>query len=358
MKDRFIVATISDINCDVNYLEQLAYAGVKIFRLNTAHQSFDGSRKVINNIREVIKKTGLDLKIMVDTKGPEIRTYGIDETIQVREGEILEIAIDKSKLGAKGFCVSYKNIINYAKLNDIVLIDDGEVELVIKDKTADTLMCEVINTGIIENKKSVNVPGMKVDLPSLTDRDKEYIKFTVNEGADYIAHSFVRSKQDIDDIRKVFTETGASKLPKIYAKIENLEGVNNIDEIIDNVYGVLVARGDLANEIPLEDLPYAQKLLIKKSNKADKPVIVATQMIYSMCSHPRPTRAEITDIANAILDGATAVMLSGETTHGKYPVLAVKTMQKIVNRYKHGLDYNYNDSKKSDFVNYSAEQRI
>lgn len=339
MKNIFIVATISDINCDKRYLKKLFQSGVTIVRLNTAHQSFEGSRKIIESTRTVAKEMGLNIEIMVDTKGPEIRTLDIDSPIKVETGEIIELAIHKTDLNSKGFCVNYKNILNYAKPEDLILIDDGEIELIVLKKKSKTLLCKAANNGFIENKKSVNVPGMKVDLPTLTDKDKDYIRFAISENAEYIAHSFVRSKEDVFEIHKIYKETDKKNLPKIYAKIENQEGVQNIEEIIEHTHGIIVARGDLGNEIPLEDLPYAQKLIIKKSNSANKPVVVATQMIHSMCTHPRPTRAEITDIANAVLDGADGTMLSGETTHGKYPIQAVQTMKKIVDKYVNGLEY-------------------
>lgn len=324
MKHTKIVATISDQRCDVEFIEKLVKEGVNVARLNTAHINYDGIKKLVTNIRAVSDSVG----ILMDTKGPEIRTTVCEGTIYIKTGQKITV------VGAPGeqttpdrIAVSYTGIAEDVKIGDNILIDDGEIDLKVIDKTRDSLLVEAMNNGELGARKSVNVPGVRINLPSLTARDKENIGYAMEFGIDFIAHSFVRNRQDIKDIQDILDAKGSQI--KIIAKIENQEGVDNIDEILEGAYGVMVARGDLGIEVPQEEIPAIQRQLIRTCVKAKKPVIVATQMLHSMIKNPRPTRAEVTDIANAIYYRTDAVMLSGETAYGEYPVEAVRTMAKI-----------------------------
>ncbi len=318
-----IVATISDKKCDVDFLSQLYNEGMNVVRLNTAHQDKEASLKVMGNVRKVAD----DIALLLDTKGPEIRTCNIDGGIDVVPGKQLYLVGPDSRIEEGVLSVTYKNIVEDLSEGDVVLIDDGDVELVVISKEADKLLIEATNTGKIRNRKSVNIPGVSVNLPSLTEKDIEYIHFAIKEDIDFIAHSFVRRKEDVIAIQEIL-DNHSSDI-KIIAKIENQEGVDNIDEILDHVYGIMVARGDLAIEIPAEKIPVVQKNIVEKCIESKKPVIIATQMLHSMIEHPRPTRAEITDIANAIYNRTDAIMLSGETAYGKYPIEAVRVMTKV-----------------------------
>jgi len=321
-----IVATISDKRCDVPFLQQLYDEGMNVVRLNSAHLTTEGFDKIITNVRAVSSK----IAILIDTKGPEIRTTAVegDKTVELKAGSNINIIGDPTKLTTPDcIYVSYPNFAQELNLNDHILMDDGEIELTVVEKNPDYLTCEILNDAKLGSKKGVNVPGVRINLPSLTQKDKDNIIYSVKNGVDFIAHSFVRSKQDIIDIQKILDEQHSDI--KIIAKIENQEGVDNIDGILKHAYGIMVARGDLGIEVPQEKIPGIQRILIRKCVLAHKPVIVATQMLHSMIESPRPTRAEITDIANAIYYRTDALMLSGETAYGKFPVEAVRTMSKI-----------------------------
>lgn len=319
-----IVATISDRRCDVDFIKKLYEEGVNVVRLNTAHQSHADTLKVIENVRKVSDRIAL----LLDTKGPEIRTTMSDSEIPVKGGDIVRIMGNPTQeTTADMVCVTYPDFVADVPVGSCILIDDGSVEMTVIDKNDQFLTCEVKNEGVIEGKKSVNIPSVHIKLPALSQKDKEYIKFAVENGIDFIAHSFVRSKNDVLAVQQILDEYHSDV--KIIAKIENQDGVDNIDEILDVAYGVMVARGDLAIEVPREKIPGIQKMLINKCAQRRKPVIVATQMLHSMIKNPSPTRAEVTDIATAIYEGTDAIMLSGETAYGKYPVEAVQTMTRI-----------------------------
>jgi pyruvate kinase len=320
-----IVATISDLNCSPEVISELYENGMDVVRLNTAHQTFDDTLKVINNVRKVSDKIAL----LVDTKGPEVRTSKTEEEIFLKKGnEILIKDNDFESFSTNGVIqVSYKGFVKDVPEKSSILIDDGELELKVIKKEKAHLVCKIMNDGFFKSKKSVNVPGVSLHLPSLTEKDKQYVEFSVKNNVDFIAHSFVRNKKDLKEIQDILDKHN-SKI-KIISKIENQEGVDNIDEILDNCYGIMVARGDLAIEIPAQEVPMIQKDIIRKCIARQKPVITATQMLHTMIKNPRPTRAEVSDVANAIMDGTDAVMLSGETAYGQYPIEAVKTMTKI-----------------------------
>jgi len=319
-----IVATISDKRCDPDFIRELYREGMDVIRINSAHLNTEGALRIIRNARIVSDK----IAILLDTKGPEIRTTVCDAPIELKKGSNILIAGNPGeKTTANIINVSYPAFVTDVPEGSAVLIDDGDLELKAVKRKGEFLECLVENDGILGSRKSVNLPGVKIYLPSLTEKDRIFIKMAVDNGVDFIAHSFVRSKQDVLDVQAVLNEYKSSI--KIIAKIENAEGVENIDEILENVYGIMVARGDLGIEIPYERIPGIQKMMISKCINARKPVIVATQMLHTMITNPRPTRAEVSDVASAIYSQTDALMLSGETANGKYPVEAVKTMSRV-----------------------------
>lgn len=322
-----IVATISDRNCDVDFLRALYNEGMNVVRINSAHTTFDGATNVVNNVRAVSDK----IAILVDTKGPEIRVTRIDgDGIPVLEGHMVTLrGAENNDILSTPDCIylNDKDIFDDVPVGVDVLIDDGEIELEVVEKKDGALLARVKNTGVIKGHKSVNIPAVHLKLPALTARDKEYIDWAVRMDLDFIAHSFVRHKEDLIHIQEILDAQHSTI--KLIAKIENQEGVDNIDEILDHCYGVMVARGDLGVELRAEEIPITQRKLVKKCIESKKPVIIATQMLHTMINNPRPTRAEVSDVANAIYQRVDAIMLSGETANGKYPVEAVKTMTKI-----------------------------
>jgi len=324
-KQTKIVATISDLNCSTEFIRSLHDAGVDVARLNTAFQSPNEADKVVANIRAVSER----IAILLDTKGPEIRTSAMAEKIVLAKGDLIKIkgGSADSQSSRQLLYVNYSNFAKEVPNSVKIMIDDGEFALSVVKKGKDYLLAKADDDGQIKASKSVNVPGVKLKLPSLSDKDKIFIKWAIKQDIDFIAHSFVRNKEDVLAIQKVLDK--AKSRIKIIAKIENQEGVDNINEILDHAHGVMVARGDLGVEIPAEDVPLIQKHLIKTCISRQKPIITATQMLQSMVGSPRPTRAEVSDVANAVLDGTDALMLSGETAYGKYPLLAVKTMARI-----------------------------
>lgn len=319
--------------CEVPLLNDLFQAGMDVVRLNTAHQTPEEALDVIQNVRAVSDR----IAIMIDTKGPEIRTTESKEEIAVKSGDIITVKGDKNTLCSdECVCVTYDGFVNELSPGDKILIDDGDIELCVLDKNGESLTCEVKNDGYIRGKKSINLPNVKIkDLPSLSEKDKSFVRLAAEQDIDFIAHSFVRKKEDILAIQDILDDKKSRV--KIIAKIENQEGVDNIDEILDHAYGVMVARGDLAIEIPAQKIPIIQKKLVEKCIERRRPVIIATQMLQSMIHSPRPTRAEVSDVANACLDHTDAVMLSGETAYGKYPIEAVKMMAKIAKEIETSL---------------------
>ena len=332
MKKTKIIATISNKACSVPLLREMYNAGMNVVRLNTAHQSLEDAVPVIENIRAVSDRIG----IMIDTKGPEIRTLDISEPMPVKTGDRLLVkgACEDPEQGQCVY-VSYDRFTDDLSVNDRILIDDGSVELQVQEKCDGELTCIVKNDGVIMGKKSINVPAVNIrHLPSLSAKDKDFIAFAAEQNVDFIAHSFVRRKEDVLAVQEILDRKNSPI--KIIAKIENRDGIDNIDEILDHSYGAMIARGDLAIEIPAEKIPLIQKKLVRTCINRRKPVIIATQMLQSMVSSPRPTRAEVSDVANACLDGTDAVMLSGETANGKYPLESVRMMTKIAAEVESG----------------------
>jgi len=316
-----IVATISDRHCEPDFLSSLHQAGMDVVRINTAHQNPEQSLRIVENVRKVSSR----IPVMVDTKGPEIRTNSSDEDIEVKTGDLIRMAGD-SYINSDPECirVNYPGFVKQLDAGRQIMIDDGDVALTVQEKHPDYLLCRVENSGVIKPRKSVNLPGSSIDLPALSDKDKEYIDFAISNDISFIAHSFVRSREDVVAIQELLDEHNSQV--KIIAKIENQQGVDNINEILDHVHGIMIARGDLAIEVPAERIPGIQHNLIQKCIRRKKSVIVATQMLHSMIENPRPTRAEVSDIATAVFSGTDAVMLSGETAYGKYPLESVQMM--------------------------------
>ena len=335
LKKTKIVASISDLRCDVDFIRDLFNAGMNVVRMNTAHASREGFEQLIANVREVSNRIG----ILMDTKGPEVRTTkNAEDTTEYKTGDRVKIIGNPEKETVRGcIYVTYPNFVNDLSVGAKILIDDGDLELKVTDKDEEALYCEVCNDATLASRKSVNVPGVRINLPSLTEKDRNNILYAIEKDIDFIAHSFVRNKQDVLDIREILNAYGSDI--KIIAKIENQEGVDNIDEILEVADGIMVARGDLGIEVPQERIPGIQRILIKKCILAKKPVIVATQMLHTMINNPRPTRAEVTDIANAIYYRTDALMLSGETAYGKYPVEALKAMAMIAETTESDTNY-------------------
>ncbi|MCM1177699.1 MAG: pyruvate kinase [Bacteroides sp.] len=330
-----IICTISDINCEIDFIRQLYESGMNVARINSAHASIEGAQRVVDNIRAVSDKIG----ILVDTKGPEVRLTAMESAVGfvAKEGDTLYIKDGPEKASSsQALYTTCQSFVNDVPSGAHILIDDGSVDLLVEEKTVDTLVCRGCNNGVIKGKKSVNVPNVHISLPALTPKDKQFVEWAIHADIDFIAHSFVRTKDDLIEIQEIL-DAHRSHL-KIISKIENQQGIDNLDEILSYCYGVMVARGDLGVEIPAERIPLLQKHIIEKCRARKKPVIIATQMLHSMIENPRPTRAEVTDVANAIFQRTDAIMLSGETASGKYPVEAVNTMCKIAKEAEKSVD--------------------
>ena len=324
-----IIATISDQRCDVEFIRSLYEAGMNAARINSAHVTTESAAKVVENVRKVSDRIARS----IDTKGPEIRVTGrapgFEPGIQVSRGDMIRIKGSETNEPSNNevVYVNDSSIYKDVPVGAAILIDDGELEMEVTEKKDDELICRVKNNGVIKPRKSVNIPNVPINLPSVTERDFEFINWAIDMDIDFIAHSFVRKKEDVLAVKKIIEERNSTI--KIISKIENQEGVNNIDEILDETYGIMVARGDLGVEIPAERIPGTQRFLVNKCIESKIPVIIATQMLHTMISNPRPTRAEISDVANAIYQRVDAVMLSGETANGDYPVEAVETMARV-----------------------------
>ena len=339
MKKTKIVCTIGPASESVDMLVNLINAGMNVCRLNFSHGDYEEHGARIKNIREAVKITGKRVAILLDTKGPEIRTNDMENgAITMKIGDSVRISMTEVLGTNEKFSITYPELINDVNVGSHILLDDGLIYLEVTDidRDANEIVTVVKNEGVLKNKKGVNVPGVSVNLPGITEKDANDIRFGIGQGIDFIAASFVRRASDVLEITKILEEENATHI-QIIPKIENQEGIDNIDEILKVSDGLMVARGDMGVEIPTEDVPVVQKALIKKCNALGKPVITATQMLDSMQRNPRPTRAEANDVANAIYDGTDAVMLSGETAAGDYPLEAVQTMARIAVRTEETL---------------------
>ncbi len=338
MKKTKIICTIGPSSQKPEIIRELIAEGMDVARLNFSHGSYEEQTNKFRMIRDAAKEMGKSIAILQDTKGPEIRlrdfANGKEELVA---GQTFTLTTEEIKGTKERVSISYKNLPKDVSEGMAILLDDGLIELKVEEVTETDIVCTVINGGFVSNKKGVNVPGAELSMPFISDVDREDILFGIKMGFDFLAASFVRCKEDILEVRKIMDEHGAKT--KIIAKIENMQGIRNLAEILEVSDGIMVARGDMGVEIPLEEVPVIQKKMIKKAVAMGKHVITATQMLESMTKNPRPTRAEATDVANAIYDGTTAIMLSGETANGAYPVEAVKTMSRIAERAEIDIDY-------------------
>ncbi|MGM8366277.1 pyruvate kinase [Virgibacillus sp. W0181] len=355
MRKTKIVCTIGPASESIETLTSLMEAGMNVARLNFSHGNFEEHQERIKNIRKAAALTGKTIAILLDTKGPEIRTGSfVEGKAEIIKDHMINISMKDIEGTAERFSVTYDRLINDVSVGSKILLDDGLIELEVLDidKQNDEIKTKALNSGVIKNKKGVNVPNVSVNLPGITEKDANDILFGIEQGVDFIAASFIRRPSDVLEIKELLEKHEATHI-HVISKIENREGVENIDAILEVSEGVMVARGDLGVEIPAEDVPLVQKQLITKCNTNGKPVITATQMLDSMERNPRPTRAEASDVANAIFDGTDAIMLSGETAAGDYPVESVQTMNSIARKTETALDHHLilkNRSKSADMT--------
>ncbi len=327
LKKTKIVCTMGPASETAEMIESLAKEGMNVVRFNFSHDVHENHLRRIETVREVSKKTGINLSILLDTKGPEIRTAVIEnDGVDFETGDVVRIGFDADYIGNKErFTLQVPEVYNDVNVGDTILVDDGLVRLTVIDKDETDLICRVENPGPVKTRKGINIPGIVLTMPFMSEKDEQDVRFGAQNNVDYIAPSFVRRASDVQEIRDVLKAEGKEHI-QIIAKIENQEGVDNIEEILEYADGVMVARGDLGVEVAPHLVPIYQKHIIKIANRLGKPVITATHMLESMQDNPRPTRAEASDVANAVLDGTDAIMLSGETAIGSYPVEAVRTM--------------------------------
>jgi pyruvate kinase len=333
-----ILAKIADNRSEPDFLKSVFDAGADIAWLNTAHQDEPSTLEVINKIKSITK----DIPIMIDTKGPEVRIKNLTTPIEVNAGDHIIFTGDTDYTGDKIIHVTYPNFHNEIPVGMSILYDDAIIETVVVEKLEKGLKCVVKSKGLIKNKKSLNIPGVHIKLPALSEKDKSFIHFCAKNDVDFIIHSFVRTKEDIFEIKDI-TKQYPNYKGKIIAKIENREGFDHTKEILENCEGLMVARGDLGAEVPLQELPYMQKKMVEESLRQGKYCIVATQVLESMIKNPRPTRAEVSDVANAVLDGTDAVSMSGETAYGEYPIEAINLMGRVMA---------YTESRRDELVHF------
>ncbi|MFU0828236.1 MAG: Pyruvate kinase [Lachnoclostridium sp.] len=339
MRKTKIICTLGPATDKEGVLKELALAGMDVARFNFSHSDRKVHLERLNKLKAIRKELDLPIATLLDTRGPEIRIGKFrDGKVKLVKGQTFTLTTRPVEGTSSCVYINYEHLVKDIKPGAKVLIDDGLVEMTVNQVTDTDIICTVNNNGTISNNKGVNVPGTKLSMPFISEKDREDIIFGLEQGFDFIAASFTRSAADIMEIRKIMEEHNCTTT-NIIAKIENAEGVENIDEIIEVSDGIMIARGDMGVEIPSEEVPVIQKMIIKKVYNAGKQVITATQMLDSMIKNPRPTRAEITDVANAIYDGTSAIMLSGETAAGLYPVEALKTMVRIALRTEQDIDY-------------------
>ncbi|WP_018753395.1 pyruvate kinase [Paenibacillus sanguinis] len=339
MRKTKIVCTIGPSSESLENIKKLIMAGMNVARLNFSHGDFEEHGGRIKTIRQASAELGKSIAILLDTKGPEIRTGKLkEEAIELEQDEFLTLTTEEILGDKDRISITYKELPNDVEVGSTILIDDGLIGLTVVDVQGTEIKCRIVNGGTVKSKKGVNVPGVNISLPGITEKDASDIQFGIEQGIDFIAASFVRKAADVLEIRQLLEKQNAAHI-QIISKIENQQGVDNLDEILEVSDGLMVARGDLGVEIPAEDVPLAQKRMIEKCNRVGKPVITATQMLDSMQRNPRPTRAEASDVANAIFDGTDAIMLSGETAAGKYPVESVLTMARIAEKAESALEY-------------------
>lgn len=347
MRKTKIICTIGPASDSIERLSELMLAGMDVARFNFSHGTHEEQRIKYERVLKVRQELGLPVATLLDTKGPEIRLRDFEGgRAELVPGQQFVLTTEEIMGTSHRAAISYKNLKEDISRGTTILIDDGLIEMTVEDIQGEDIVCRVVNGGFVSNHKGVNVPGANLSMPYISQVDLEDILFGIELGYDFLAASFVRCRDDILEVRKILEEHGSDM--KIIAKIENMQGIQNLEEILDVSDGIMVARGDMGVEIPMEEVPVLQKKMIKLANAQGKHVITATQMLESMIKNPRPTRAEATDIANAIYDGTTAIMLSGESAAGKYPVEAVKTMARIAEFAEKNIDYRARMEKNDD----------
>lgn len=338
MRKTKIVCTLGPASSDVEMIKKMILSGMNVARFNFSHSSHEEHLALLKNVIQARDELKMPVATMLDTKGPELRLGQIDGCVTLNEGQTFCLLHEDVVGNQSCASINYKELYQNVKVGDKILLNDGLVASEVTSINNMNIECKILNSGEISSNKSINTPGVQLSLPSLTEKDKEDIIFGIENGFDFIAASFIRNVNDVMAIKEILNEHNGTHI-KLIAKIENEEGVNNIDEILKLVDGVMVARGDLGVEIPMEQVPIIQKELIKKSYRAGKPVITATQMLESMIQNPHPTRAEVSDVANAVYDGTSAVMLSAESAVGKYPCECIQTMAKIASEVEKIINY-------------------
>ncbi|MGI6752511.1 MAG: pyruvate kinase [Anaerovoracaceae bacterium] len=348
MRKTKIICTIGPVSDSEDVLKALMIGGMNVARLNFSHGNHEDHLIKINRIKRLREELGLHVAILLDTKGPEIRTGRFkNETANLVEGQTFILTTEEIVGDEKGCSVSFKNLSKNLAPKDRIMLDDGLIRMCVDSIEGGNIHCTVENCGIISGNKSINIPEVKIDLPALTPQDMEDIILGIENGVDYIAASFIRKAEDILSIRRLLDDNGGEDI-RLISKIENREGLENIDEIIENSDGIMVARGDLGVEIPTQEVPIAQKEIIRKCNDYGVVVVTATQMLDSMIRNPRPTRAEVADVANAIFDGTDGIMLSGETASGEYPIESLAMMDSIARTVESSIDYHQMQMQRSE----------
>ncbi len=338
MRKTKIICTIGPASDSVECLKELMLAGMNVARFNFSHGTHEEQKRKYDRVVQAREELGLPVATLLDTKGPEIRLRDFENgRVELQAGQKFVLTTEEILGTSERATVSYKNLKNDITVGTTILIDDGLIEMKVVEIAGEEIVCRVINGGVISNHKGINVPGAVLSMPYISEADRADVIFGIEMGCEFIAASFARCREDILELRRILEEKHSDA--KIIAKIENMQGIQNLEEILNVSDGIMVARGDMGVEIPLEEVPIWQKKMIKLANSKGKHVITATQMLESMIKNPRPTRAEATDIANAIYDGTTAIMLSGESAAGKYPVEAVKTMARIAESAEKDIDY-------------------
>lgn len=357
MRKTKIICTIGPASESEERLRELMLAGMNVARFNFSHGSHEEHKAKFDRVIKVSSELKLPVATLLDTKGPEIRLKDIEGgKTELVSGQKFILTTEEILGNNEKVTITYKGLKDDINVGTTILIDDGLIEMVVDEINETDIICSVVNGGPISNHKGVNIPGAALSMPYISDVDRSDIMFGCDMDFDFLAASFVRCKEDILEVRKIIEEHGSHM--KIIAKIENMQGIRNLDEILEAADGIMVARGDMGVEIPMEEVPIVQKQMIKKAEALGKHVITATQMLESMIKNPRPTRAEATDIANAIYDGTTAIMLSGESAAGLYPVEAVKTMAKIAERTEQDIDYNSRLRRRKDIDNIDTTTAI
>ncbi|MCM1184795.1 MAG: pyruvate kinase [Roseburia sp.] len=346
MRKTKIICTIGPVSDSEERLKELLHAGMNVARFNFSHGDHAEHQAKYERAVKAARDLNMPLATMMDTKGPEIRLRDFEGgKVYLEAGESFRLTTEEVPGTAERASITYKNLKNDVCVGKSILIDDGLIELTIKAIEETDIVCEVVNGGYVSNHKGINVPGAVLSMPYISDADREDILFGIRMGYDYLAASFARCREDIEEVRRLITDNGGKM--KIIAKIENMQGIDNLDEILEASDGIMVARGDMGVEIPMEEVPVLQKKMIEKALRSGKIVITATQMLESMIKNPRPTRAETTDVANAIYDGTSAIMLSGESAAGAHPIEAVRTMSRIAERAEQDIRYDLRFTKRS-----------